>query len=50
MNEDKRMDFDDRETEKELLVNNISEKKLNEELKIIYGEDEYNRLFGESAQ
>lgn len=50
MNEDKKYDFDDRETSNDLIIKGTNEKELDEQLKAIYGESEFNRLFGEAAQ
>ncbi len=50
MNEDKKYDFDDRETSNDLIIKGTNEKELDEQLKAIYGESEFNRLFGETAQ
>ena len=50
MSADKRMDFDDRESSDDLLVKGMSEEYLDNQLKAIYGEDQYQKLFGEPAQ
>ena len=41
-----KMDFDDRETSDDLIIKAATQEELDEYIKSVYGEDEFNRLFG----